>query len=64
MSVFKDYKVDHPKLLENCFEADWNNSKIDRIVKDEAEQNLVKRLLKQNYTKFRESYKQLSGVDP
>lgn len=64
LSIFRDYKVDNAKLLDNCFEADWSNSKIDRIVKDEAEQNQVKKLLKQNYSKFRESYKQLSGVDP
>lgn len=63
-SVFKDYKVDTQKLLDACFEQDWKNSKIDRIVKDEEEQAEMKKLLKANYLGFRESYKQLSGIDP
>ena len=36
-SVFKDYRIDTQKHLDACFEQDWKNSKIERIVKDEAE---------------------------
>ncbi len=62
--MFKDYKPDHPKILEQCFEFDWENSKIHRIIKDEEERNLVKALLKEYYPKFRESYKFTAGIDP
>ena len=62
--MFKDYKIDTQKLLDQSFEQDWKNSKIERIVKDEAEQEQMKRLLRSKYVGFRESYKQLSGVDP
>jgi hypothetical protein len=64
LSVFKDYKSDTIKLLDQAFEQDWENSKIPRFVKDDNERMLLKKLLHQKYPKFRESYKQLSGVDP
>jgi hypothetical protein len=45
MSVFRDYKVDNARLLDACFEADWENSKIPRYVKDEDERAGMKKLL-------------------
>jgi hypothetical protein len=36
-SVFKDYKPDVPRILDQCFERDWENCKIPRLVKDEEE---------------------------
>jgi hypothetical protein len=33
-SIFRDYKADTAKILDKCFEADWANSKIERICKD------------------------------
>jgi hypothetical protein len=36
-SVFKDYIPDNENLLSKCFEYDWSNSKITKIVKDEKE---------------------------
>lgn len=64
LSVFRDYKVDNPKILDAAFEADWENSKIPRFIKDEEERAELKVLLKRNYAQFRECYKFMSGVDP
>ena len=36
-SVFKDYIPDNENLLTKCFEYDWSNSKITKIVKDEKD---------------------------
>ena len=37
LSVFRDYKPDTAKILEQCFEFDWENCKIPRLVKDDNE---------------------------
>lgn len=55
--MFKDYKPDTVKILEQCFEFDWENCKIPRLVKDDDERTKLKALLKEQYPKFRESYK-------
>lgn len=36
-SVFRDYIPDNELILSKCFDYDWNNSKIPKIVKDETE---------------------------
>lgn len=36
-SVFKDYIPDNEVILSRCFEYDWNNSKISKIIKDDKE---------------------------
>jgi hypothetical protein len=36
-SVFKDYKADTLAKLDECFEFDWESSKIPRIIKGEEE---------------------------
>ncbi len=41
-SVFKDYIPDNELLLAKCFEFDWGNSKIPKIIKDEGEKEKVK----------------------
>ena len=33
-SVFKDYKPDTEQLRVNCFNFDWNNSKIEKVCTD------------------------------
>jgi hypothetical protein len=38
-SVFKDYKPDTPNLLVNCFDFDWSNTKVEKIIKDPDELN-------------------------
>jgi hypothetical protein len=34
-SIFKTYKSDTDKLIDECFETDWPNTKIEKIIKDE-----------------------------
>ena len=64
LSVFRDYKSDNPKLLANCFERDWANCKIGKIIKNEDEELKVKEIYAKNYELFRESYKYYAGVSP
>lgn len=37
LSVFRDYRMDTAKLLANCFEVDWGNSKIEKFLRKEEE---------------------------
>lgn len=34
-SIFRHYQMDNEILLKKCFETDFNNSRISRLVKDE-----------------------------
>ena len=34
-SIFKTYKPDTDKIIDECFEYDWPNTKIEKIIKDE-----------------------------
>ena len=63
-SVFRTYKPDDKDVLEACFEFDWENTKIFKIVKNSDELNQVKDFLKENYKAFRETYKYYSAVAP
>lgn len=36
-SIFRDYIPDNEALLTRCFEYDWSNSKLTKIIKDEKE---------------------------
>ncbi len=36
-SLFKNFKPDTEELLMECFETDWNNSKIKKLIKNEDE---------------------------
>ena len=63
-SVFRTYKPDDQKLLNGCFEFDWENTKIPKVVKNGTELKAVKDFLKENYQHFRELYKYYSAVAP
>lgn len=63
-SVFSPYKADDQKLLNSCFEFDWENTKIYKIIKNETELKEVKDYLKKNYALFRETYKYYSALAP
>lgn len=45
LSVFKTYKPDNHRLLNDCFELDWSRTKIERIVKDDNERDRLKNYL-------------------
>ena len=48
-SVFKDFIPDNELLLSNCFEFDWSNTKISKIIKDEKDKEEIKKYLKSIY---------------
>jgi len=64
LSVFASYKIDSTRLLNDCFEADWNRTKVNRIVKNDEERERFKTYLRSIYKWFREVYKFYSGSDP
>jgi len=45
-SIFANYQVDTPALLNSCFEFDWDCSKIPKFVKDRDELLKIKKFLK------------------
>lgn len=57
ISLFKDYQVDTPQLLDNCFEFDWNNSKVKGVVKNKEHTQPIKQLLRDFYLHIKEFYK-------
>jgi NLR family CARD domain-containing protein 3 len=62
-SIFAAYKQDTPELLDNCFETDWENSRIPKIVKGDGEEE-VKEFLRSQYRSIRECYKYYAGIIP
>jgi len=48
-SVFKDYRPDNPQLLDQCFEFDWECSKIPRVIKTDEELDKSKEYLRTVY---------------
>lgn len=36
-SLFKDWKKDDEEMLNNCFNADWETSRIEKIIKNKEE---------------------------
>lgn len=62
-SIFAAYKQDTPELLDNCFETDWENSRIPKIVKGDDEEG-IKEFLRSQYRSIRECYKHYAGIIP
>lgn len=63
-SIFKTYRPDDAGLLDGCFEADWESTKCERLIKDEAQVALVKACMRQHYGPLREAYKYYAGLSP
>ena len=34
-SIFKDYRKEDEEFLSKCFDKDWNDSRIDKVIKPE-----------------------------
>ena len=64
LSVFAQYKFDTNKVLNDCFEVDWNRTKVAKIVKNEEDRAEFKTYFRSIYKYFREVYKYVSGSDP
>ncbi|CAD8157226.1 unnamed protein product [Paramecium octaurelia] len=62
-SIFRYFPPDTDKLIEECFEFDYQNSKINRLVK-ETELQEVKEILKQFYVQIFNCYKYFASGNP
>ena len=51
-------------MVKRSFEIDWKESKIERIIKNDMDQNGVKEFMRDLYPRLRETYKYLSGISP
>lgn len=60
-SIFKNYKADDESIHSDCFEFDWNHSKISTIIKKQLDQSQFKACLFQVYPSIKEAYKVLSS---
>ena len=63
-SLFYGYKPDNDDIINQCFEYDWAQCKIPRIIKNEEELLKVRNYLKSIYKPIREVYKYYAGVSP
>ena len=64
-SCFKGYRSETTALLDACFEQDWQSieSKVEYLIKKEAEREQVKKFMKKNYKMLRDAYKLTAGQD-
>ena len=56
-SVFRSFRYDTEEQLVKCFEFDYENTRISRIVKDEVDRINLKKLLQENYLYLKAGYK-------
>ncbi|CAD8162810.1 unnamed protein product [Paramecium octaurelia] len=61
-SIFRPFVGDTEELLTECFEFDWNSSKISRFVKSEYERLKLKEYFRQHYQLIKDVYKYYSSV--
>ena len=65
-SAFRQYKADDKKILDKCFEFDWSYILMhvqNKLIKDNDELQLVKKIIKENYKLLRDAYKMNAGQD-
>ena len=56
--------IDTNDIYIRCFDFDWSNCKIPKIVKDPKELEEIRLFLKENYKSIRETYKYYAGLSP
>lgn len=61
ISIFYNYTIDNEYILDDCFEFDWNHSRIFNIIKKQKELDSVKSVLRQHYHLIKEAYKTLAS---
>ena len=62
MSIFQNYSLNTQELLLECFEFDWNATKLSAFIKDETVKTQTKEVLKSRYELVLEAYKSLSAL--
>ncbi|KAL4497331.1 hypothetical protein ABPG72_011266 [Tetrahymena utriculariae] len=60
-SIFKDFLKDTEDLIDKCFEFDFNQSRIAKLITDKDDLARVKSILKENYRKIKRNYKLYSS---
>lgn len=61
-SVFSKWIPDNKVLLEKCFEQDTKLWKMHRFVKDEEEQDEIKRVLFKNYALLKDTFLYVAAI--
>ncbi len=68
ISLFKEYKGakgDSKAVLKRCFESDWKQTNIPRVLKNNEEDvAAVKELLWEIYPRFKDCYREFSAKNP
>lgn len=64
ISLMYKWKPDTDKLLQECFEFDWNLSRVHKVVKDQEELEKVKDFFRERYQYFRNTYKHWACINP
>lgn len=60
-SIFKSYKRDDESVLNDCFEFDWQHSRIQGIIKKSQDLTQFKTVLFKYYEHIKEAYKVLAS---
>ena len=63
-SIFKPYRADNQKILDECFEIDWSHTKCEKIIKGAGESDKAKAYIKTIYKHIRDIYKYYAGISP
>ncbi|KAL4450444.1 hypothetical protein ABPG74_019342, partial [Tetrahymena malaccensis] len=61
-SLFKDFRMEDESLMKKCFEFDWECSKINQLIRDENDLQLVKEELRGIYVYIKNAYKYLAAI--
>ena len=64
-SLFKDWRKDDTDMLDRCFDFDWKNSFIEKIIaKTNENVDDFKQFLRAKYKDLKECYKYYSSLAP
>lgn len=61
-SAFRDYRPENQALLDRCFEVDWENTRIPKIVKGLDDQRNIRMLLYAIYKQIKDCYKYFAAI--
>lgn len=62
ISLFKDYRFIDQAILIDCFEFDWNMSRLPGLIKVPLQQSQIKEFLHEHYESIYHAYKTLSSL--
>ena len=51
-------------MLDNCFEVDWANTRIQKLAKNEEDYLNLKKYMRSIYKDIKDSYKHYSCISP